>query len=762
MRPPRRNGPSAGAFADRVLRRLVAAGPQPSLILTPDRRVELANDPASALFDLPAEELTGSPFALFFAEIAGHARLNSALALGDGNARTDLRRSDGQVFPARVTWAALPLGGGRLALWIEDLGRGGEGGHWQALREESERAAQAKSLFVATMSHEIRTPMNGMIGMLELLSGSALSPEQREMVEVIQESGRTLLSITDEILDLSKIEAGQMTLESVSFPLRGLVEEAVELVAPKARQKGLELAWWSDPLLPDYFFGDPVRLKQICLNLLSNAVKFTERGSVILRLYGLSDVEQRPTVRFELTDTGIGLSPEQQQRLFQPFSQADESHRRHFGGTGLGLSICHRLTEMMDGEIGVVSAAGAGSTFWVEIPLAADPEPHPPGTELAGVTVLVVDDLPEGRANQAALLRSEGALLLEASDLTSAKELLAETEELDLALIDLDGEFEELLPAVMARLPANAILVTLPFPRDKADRWWAELGLAPPLLRPLRKRTLLRAAATALGRPEPAESAPEPAPAAAADHDGEAAILVAEDNAINRLVLGKQMRQLGYPCDMAEHGEAAWTLLQSKTYRLLLTDCTMPVLDGYDLARRIRRKEAREGGHLPIVALTANVMADEAEKCRQAGMDDYASKPLTLDRLAALLQKVFTGGGEAAPALPDPIDWTALGDLLGSRDPADLREVAGFFAESFGGLLAELREAIGSGDPDRVRVAAHTAKGAARNGAATPLAELMADLEREAQAGGGWPDLAERARDADREFDRLKHWLETP
>jgi len=754
MRPPRRSS----SLADQLLRRLVSADPQPWLILSKDGVVELANDAAAALFGVPGPTLVGSPFALFFAEVTGYSRLRAAQNGGDGATEIELRRSEGEVFPARLNWAALPLGDGRQAMWIEDLGRAAaDSRHWQAQHEEAQRSAQAKSMFVATMSHEIRTPMNGMMGMLELLSRSALSPEQREMVEVIQESSRTLLTITDEILDLSKIEAGQVTLESVPFNLATLMSETAELVSAKAQAKGLELAWWADPSLPEDVIGDPVRLKQICLNLLANAVKFTERGSVILRLYALSDPNANPTVRFEVTDTGIGLSPEQQQRLFLPFSQADNSHMRHFGGTGLGLSICHRLTEMMGGQIGAVSAAGAGSTFWFEVPLVVDPAPPPARTELAGLKMLVIDDLPESRANLAAMLRSEDARALEASDGLAAQELLAEEKGIDLVLIDVEAELAELMPSLRAHLPANAILPTLPFPQEAAERWCREQGLAPPLLRPLRKKTVLRAVAAALGRPAPAEAAPKPVPAAPTGAAQEAAILVAEDNAINRLVLSKQLRQLGYPCDMAEHGEAAWALLREKPYRLLLTDCIMPVLDGYDLARRIRRQEARHeaswGSHLPIVALTANVMGGEQEKCRLAGMDHYVSKPFSLERLSALLQKIFSG--EAA----DPIDWGALGEILGSDDPADLREVASFFAESFAGLLKAVYDAIDSDDAAQVRLAAHTAKGAARNGAATMLAELMAALEQDAKEGRGRTEFMARADAAKSEFARLRQWL---
>jgi len=753
--------------ADRMLRRLVDGDPQPLLILLADRRIRLANPPAARCLGCDLVQLSRTPLALFLAEIDDYPAFDAILTAPSGRHELAMRRQDGERFPARLVWTCLPTDAA-IALWIEDLGQAAAAdGHWQRLQQETERSAAAKTLFLATMSHEIRTPMNGMIGMLELLGQSALSADQREMVDIVQESGRTLLSITDQILDLSKIEAGKLTLDSTPFCLRAIIEDMVELVAAKARSKMLELAWWCDPALPDHFYGDQVRLKQIGLNLLSNAVKFTDRGSVILRLHGLGREADRQLVRFAVTDTGIGLSPAQQRQLFQPFSQADHAPSRHLGGTGLGLSICHRLTALMGGGIGLVSAPDAGSTFWIEIPLTSDDGPHPQGDELRGVTALVVDHLAESRATMAAQLRAEGAIVLEASDPLAAEQRLLEAPILEVAVVDLPDGLTALLPALLARLQRSAILATLPAADETATAWCGLQGLAPPLVKPLRKKQLLRAVAAALGRPAAAEPA---LPAAALPRvGGAAAILVAEDNAINRRVVSKQLRQLGFSCDMADHGEAAWAMLQNKSYQLLLTDCIMPVLDGYDLARRIRRQEARQGGHLPIVALTANVLEGEAEKCRRAGMDDYISKPLTLDRLAELLRKTFTEmpaaakGTSAAAAFPlgddQPIDWRSFGTMLGSTDLADLREVAGFLVTNLAGLLDELRRALAARDATAALRAAHSAKGAAQNGAAMILADRMAALESALRGRTDPVDLARLLAAAEIEFVRLRDSL---
>jgi signal transduction histidine kinase/CheY-like chemotaxis protein len=774
-RPPRsshdagrRAARLAAAKFDPLLRRLVASDPLALVIVSPAGQIMLANKAAAALFAVEDSLLRGAALALFMGEVTAQEKLAQFLAEPSAILELELRRGGGELFPGRLTSARLPAAG-MAALWIEDLGRSAASDrHWQELQEQTERANEAKTLFLATMSHEIRTPMNGMIGMLELLGQSGLTPDQREMVEVIQESGRALLSITDEILDLSKIEAGKLTLDNVSFSLRQLLEDMVELVAAKARSKQLELAWWVDPSLPDYFFGDPLRLKQIGLNLLSNAVKFTDRGSVILRLHSLSSPDDRPIVRFEVTDTGIGMSPEQQQRLFLPFSQADNSAMRNFGGTGLGLAICHRLTALMGGEIGVVSAAGAGSTFWVEIPLAVDGSPRTASQDLAGVTVLVVDDLPESRATLANQLRSEAAIVLEASDPLAAEELLEDAGHIDLAIVDVADGLTRLLPSLRRHLELAVILPTLTAPDELLANWCAEQGLPAALMKPLRKRQLLRALGAALGRPVLAEPAASVAVEAMPEADGGPAILVAEDNAINRLVLTKQLRQLGFASDMAEHGEAAWEMLQRKEYQLLLTDCIMPVLDGYELARRIRRNEAhKKSARMPIIALTANVLEGEEQKCRRAGMDGYVSKPLTLDRLAALLRKVFKGeialaddgSGKTRRASSDPIDWAALGAILGTADRADLHEVASFFADSFSRLLEDLEEALEAEDDEDLVRAAHSAKGAARNGAATKLAAMMADIEQAARDGEEGEAQRQRLAAAKEEFARLRQWL---
>jgi PAS domain S-box-containing protein len=731
---------------------LVEVSPAAVVVMDAEERVTGWNPAAAALFGYTADEAIGRPIDELVVpdEFRNESREVTKDALGEGRTRRITRRAgkDGSLLDVEMELVPLRFDGenaGFYAIYhdITEL---------QRARQEAEAATQAKSAFLATMSHEIRTPMNAVIGMTDLLLGTELTGEQREFAEVVHSSGDALLHVIDDILDYSKIEAGKLDLEHEPLNLRDCVEGALDIVAPRAWEKELELGCLIDDDAPAGIVGDAARLRQVLLNLLSNAVKFTEQGEVMV----LVDAEETETgsyrVELAVRDTGIGIPPDRMDLLFTSFSQVDASTTRRFGGTGLGLAISKRLVDLMGGTISVESEQKKGSTFRISLPVtAADVPAKIPLDEglphLAGKRILIVDDNATNREIVTRHALSWGMVPVAVELPVAALELIAQGEPFDVAVLDM----------MMPEMDGLALAGEIRQHRDEPELpllLLTSLGRMPQLqsggvfsaqlAKPLKASQLYNTLVQLLTAGRAGEEEVEVVT------DGKRArsalrILLAEDNPMNQKVALRLLERLGYSADVATNGLEAIEALERRPYDVVLMDVQMPHLDGLDATRQICERWPEES-RPQIVAMTANALPEDREACFAAGMNDYVAKPIRAEELAAALKRVKPlangDGGVAHVSLDDG----ALGNLRDLGGDEFLGEVIDAFLADAPALLATLRRSLDGQGSEELRRAAHTLKSNGATLGAQEFAELCRTLEQRAKEGelDGASELVDR------------------
>jgi PAS domain S-box-containing protein len=613
-------------------------------------------------------------------------------------------------------------------------------------RDAAIESARSKSEFLANVSHEIRTPLNGVLGMTELLLHTPLAPEQREYAEAIRSSGETLLAIVNDVLDLARIEAGKLTVETIDFDVDDLVESVIESFFTRASAKRLKLRSFITPGVTRLLRGDAHRIRQVLLNLVGNAVKFTDRGEVVLTIMQPTQTEHGVTIRFLVTDTGIGIPAAVQRRLFTPFTQADGTTTRKYGGSGLGLAVSKQLTEAMGGEIGVMSVENEGSTFWFELPLGkqAESEGRPPRSwDLAKFRVLLVDANEVNRFMVARHLAATGIAIDEAD---SAANTLAAMQQQKYDLIVFEMQLPDDDGLALARsiraFDSNVRLVLLTtFGKRRSDvAAFHAAGVDAFLMKPIRRTQLCDTATRLLHGDEPPAAAKTPEETAHAN----ARVLVVEDNAVNQLVTLGQLRRLGHECVVVARGAEAIQALQEDKFDLVLMDCQMPDMDGYEATRRIRQMRGAAAS-TPVIAITAHALPGEREKCLIAGMNDYLAKPVSLEQLGAVIRLWASKASAPTQSAPDVmeaddpyvLDRERVSSFLaiGRTQPGFLEGLVKTFRQDVPSRLDALRAAVSGADAHELALAAHALKSSSGSVGAKRMQSICATLEDNARTG---------------------------